>query len=138
MYVGHSMLCIVCGGPCWICQIFQMISDRLQRDVSVLQETVSSLRDELRNKESIIDDLHRQCQSYESKFDVIQNVRKTRQVLARFQDCCKDLCWNWFLFLWLWIKDVLVIKSFKVQTLKYIEEKDKKAGKLEHLPRNWI
>jgi uncharacterized coiled-coil DUF342 family protein len=56
-----------------------MISDRLHRDVSVLQETVSSLRDELRNKESIIDDLHRQCQSYEAKFDVIQNVRFIRR-----------------------------------------------------------
>ncbi len=36
---------------------FQMISDRLERDVSVLQETVSSLRDELRTKETIIEDL---------------------------------------------------------------------------------
>lgn len=52
-----------------------MISDRLARDVSVLQETVSSLRDELRSKDSVIEDLHRQCDSYESKFDVLQNVR---------------------------------------------------------------
>ena len=53
-----------------------MISDRLERDVSVLQETVSSLRDELRAKDSIVEDLHRQCESYEAKFDVLQNVRK--------------------------------------------------------------
>ncbi len=54
----------------------QAITDRLERDVSVLQETVSLLKEELRSKESLIDDLHRQCESYESKFDVIQNVRK--------------------------------------------------------------
>ena len=53
-----------------------MISDRLERDVSVLQETVSTLRDELRGKESIIENLHRQCESYESKFDHLQNVSR--------------------------------------------------------------
>lgn len=51
-----------------------MISDRLERDVSVLQETVSSLREELKTKESIIENLHGQCESYESKFDILQNV----------------------------------------------------------------
>jgi hypothetical protein len=52
-----------------------MLSDRFERDVSVLQETVSSLRDELQAKDLIVEDLHRQCQSYEEKFDVLQNVR---------------------------------------------------------------
>ena len=34
----------------------------------------------------------------------------------------------------------MVIKSFKAQTkikLRHMEEKDKKAGKFEHLCRNW-
>jgi chaperonin cofactor prefoldin len=54
-----------------------MVTDRLERDVSVLQDTISSLRDELRSKESVIHDLHRQCESYEAKFDTLQNVSRS-------------------------------------------------------------
>ena len=44
-----------------------------------------------------------------------------------------------FLFLWLFIKDVMIITSFKAQIkikLKHLEEKDQKRGNFEYMHRN--